>query len=120
MKKLIMPIIALSLAMCATTAEAVIGSLSFARQNLYNAKMRAYNAKISYYNKASYHYTKKLPALTAKKYGYSLSKIKTKTKTKTKTSIKTKSSVPTYSAVLRAANSSSVSSLMSVLKGWGK
>ena len=118
MKKLIMPIIALSLAMCATTAEAVIGSLSFARQNLYNTKMRAYNAQISYYNKASYHYTKKLPALTAKKYGYSLSK--TKTKTKTKTSIKTKSSVPTYSTVLRAANSSSVSSLMSVLKGWGK
>ena len=119
MKKLIMPIIVLSLVMCATTAEAVIGSLSLAKKNLYNSRMRAYNAKISYYNNASYYYTKKLSALTSKKYKYTSSK---KTKAKTSTSSKTslKSSVPTYSTILRAANAGSVSSLMAVLKGWGK
>ena len=129
MKKLIVPALALALAMCAGSAEAVIGGLSLARSNLYNAQMRAYNAKISYYQKASLHYQQKLPALTTMKYYYllggssSYSQMLLYTKLlsgKSTKSTSTKLVVPTSTAFKNAASASTVSQLMAALKGWGR
>lgn len=132
MKKLIVPALALALVMCAGSAEAVIGGLSLARANLYNAQMRAYDAKINYYQKASLHYQKKLPALTALKYSYILGGsssysqmlvyaklIKALNKKSTK-STSTKLVTPTSTAFKQAAGASTVSQLMAALKGWGQ
>ena len=124
----ILSIITIASVMCAGSAEATIGSLSFARANLYNTQMRAYNAKIGYYQKASYLYSTKMFGLTAKKYGYiSLPKISSISLPKislygsgTRTTSSSGSVLPTYSTVIKAANASTTSELMSLLKGWGR
>lgn len=129
MKKLVAPMIVIALVMYASTAEAVIGALSFARSNLYNAKMRSYNAQINYYQNASLYYTKKQAAYTNLKYanlkyaGLKYSGLKYgfgSTKyAKGYSAALYSSALPTYSKVIKAANTSTVSGLMSLFKSWG-
>lgn len=116
MKKMMIPIIAFAMVMCTGTAQAVIGRLSLARTNLYNSRMRAYNSSINYHQKASLFYTNKMFGLTNMKYGYGSYK-----KTSYGSFYKRGTSVvlPTISTTRKAANASSTSELMSILKGWG-
>ena len=117
MKKLIIPAMTLALLVIAAPAEATSVGLSLARANLYNAKMSSYNAQIKYYQNASLHYLKKMPALTARKYGYKLPT----TAYYRKPTVKSKNVVvPNATTMKKAVNASSVSELMSALKGWGK
>ena len=102
----------LTLLACAANAYATSVGLAIASKNLYNAKMRSYNAQIKYYQSASLHYLKKMPALTARKYGYSYKKPTYSYKS-------SRPVVPTASTMNKAINASSVSELMSALKGWG-
>lgn len=124
MKKVITPLAALALLMCAGSAEATSASLAFTRRNLYNAQMSAYNAKIKYYQSAALHYQKKMPALTALKYGYKLPSSYKKNLKIAKykmPSYKSKKLVlPTSSVMKKAIGASSVSELMAALKGFGK
>lgn len=121
MRKLIVPMAAVALLACAGNAEATSVGLSLARTNLYNARMSAYNAQIKYYQGASLHYLKKMPALTALKYGYKLPKSYRLPKSyKLPKSYSKKLVVPTASTMKKAINASSVSGLMAALKGWGK
>ena len=114
---------AVALLMCAGTAEAASVGLSLARANLYNAKMSSYNAQIKYYQSASLKYLKKMPALTALKYGYGSSYSKQLAYYKALASMKSASKklvLPTATTMKTAVNASSVSQLMAALKGWGK
>lgn len=115
MRKLIMPMAVVALLVCAGNAEATSVGLSLARTNLYNARMSSYNAQIKYYQGASLHYLKKMPALTARKYGYKLPKSYKFPKSNSKKLV-----APTASTMKKAINASSVSELMSALKGFGK
>ena len=110
------PIIAFAMVMCTGSAEAVIGRLSLARTNLYNARMSAYNSSINYHQKASLYYSNKMFGLTAKKYGYGSYKTISYGSYKRNTSVV----VPTMSTTKKAVNASSTSELMSILKGWGR
>ncbi len=78
--------------------------------------MSAYNSSINYHQKASLYYTNKMFGLTDRKYGYGSYK-----KSSYGSSYKRNTSVvaPTISTTKKAANASSTSELMSILKGWG-